>query len=192
MIQLRNGFKPCYYVTEQGRIFNKDTNSYLIPLNNCLKLATLNGDSKNISIKEAYRLAYNKEFCQDSITNLQDEEWKAIEGTNDRYYISNKGRVKSLCGYKSKLLKPAIIQNGYCRVSIKVDDRYQNYLIHKLVAAAFLEPRGKGRYQIHHIDFNKLNNSADNLEYLTPKEHSQKHKERLDNECTKSKNCDNK
>ena len=30
--------------------------------------------------------------------------------------------------------------------------------------------------QLHHIDYNKNNNAANNLEWLTPAEHTKKHK----------------
>ncbi|MBQ6936418.1 MAG: hypothetical protein IJN49_07695 [Clostridia bacterium] len=36
--------------------------------------------------------------------DLKGEVWKEVEGTEGRYYVSNCGRVKSLCGYTAKLL----------------------------------------------------------------------------------------
>ena len=40
-------------------------------------------------------------------------------------------------------------------------------LVHRLVAASFLPLPEKIDMQLHHIDFNKNNNSANNLEWLT-------------------------
>lgn len=46
------------------------------------------------------------EFCIDEIENLSGEEWKPIENTDNKYFISNYGRVKSYCGYNAIVLKP--------------------------------------------------------------------------------------
>lgn len=62
------------------------------------------GKEKRITLKDIYRQAFNKEFCIDNITDLPKEEWKEIENTDGKYYISNCGRVKSLCGYAAKVL----------------------------------------------------------------------------------------
>ena len=42
-----------------------------------------------------------------------------IEETAGKYMVSNCGRVKSLCGYTAKLLKPYEKENGYLLVKIK-------------------------------------------------------------------------
>jgi hypothetical protein len=39
---------------------------------------------------------------------LDDEIWKNIYWLDERYYVSNKGRVLSLCNNKGKVLKPFI------------------------------------------------------------------------------------
>lgn len=64
-----------------------------------------NGISKRVTIKYLYRLIYNKEYCKDNIDNLENEEWKAIERTNGKYFVSNKGRIKSYVGYEAIILK---------------------------------------------------------------------------------------
>lgn len=55
----------------------------------------------------------------------------------------------------------------------------RNYaLIHRIVAEHFLPLPNGLDYQIHHKDFNTLNNCADNLIFLTRKEHIEIHRKR--------------
>lgn len=98
------------------------------------------GKAKRISLKKLYRKAYNKEFCIDNISNLSGEEWKEIQGTNGKYYISNCGRVKSLCKYTAQILQPYQKYNGYLVVKING----KNTMIHRLVAFAFCDNKYTG------------------------------------------------
>lgn len=66
------------------------------------------------------------------------------------------------------------LNDGY--IQIQASKNYRGKLLHRLI---YEEYNGKipHGYQIHHKDCNKLNNSIDNLEALTPYQHKQKHKE---------------
>lgn len=101
------------------------------------------------------------------------EEWREIEGTNGKYFVSNQGRVLSLCLHKAHLLNP-FVTNGYYYVSIKVNGEWYNKKVHQLVAQAFLEA-DSAKPIIHHKDFNKRNNRASNLERVSAEEHGQRH-----------------
>jgi hypothetical protein len=73
-------------------------------------------------------------------------------------------RVVSRYGHPSeRLLRPAIA-NGYLR--IKPQHAKPSLYVHRLVAAAFLGecPRG---LEVNHIDGNRINARAENLEYVT-------------------------
>ena len=94
------------------------------------------------------------------------------------YMISNLGRIKSFFGYHAILLKPYKTKKGYLRVDLAEDNHRKSKLLHRLVAAAFLPLPEKIDMQLHHKDFNKNNNAADNLEWLTAAEHLKKHSER--------------
>ncbi|ACU46844.1 HNH endonuclease [Lactococcus phage CB13] len=61
---------------------------------------------------------------------------------------------------KCKLIKPIAGSHGYCTIRINGN----NMLVHRLIMEAF---RGKSDLTVDHIDGNKLNNSLDNLEYVT-------------------------
>lgn len=100
---------------------------------------------------------------------FEREIWKDIEGYEGLYEISSFGRVKSYNGYghaKKILLKP-----GKCRyynVILSKNGEKKSFLIHRLVAQAFI-PNPNNCAYINHKDENKLNNNVDNLEWCTQK-----------------------
>ena len=110
------------------------------------------------------------------LKSFWNEEWKDIEMANDdksrrkKYAVSNYGRVVS---YEDKiengrLIKYGIIEGYYVlTLSQKIK---QSRCVHKLVAHYFLpEPEPEQKYVIHY-DFDKLNNSVKNLQWVTHQE----------------------
>lgn len=107
-----------------------------------------------------------------------EEVWKDIEGYEGLYQISNFGRVKSLPkphknahGYyltKEKILSPRVCgtQREYLSVALQRDGERKQIKIHRLVAQAFI-PNPNNLPEVNHIDENKGNNKADNLEWCT-------------------------
>lgn len=103
------------------------------------------------------------------------EEWKPITYINDRYYVSNLGRVKSTIKWNIKELK---WDKKECLVSISNHHRYsivrlvdkngktKGYTVHRLVAKAFI-PNPNNYPVINHKDENRYNNRVDNLEWCT-------------------------
>lgn len=90
------------------------------------------------------------------------EIWKPVKGYEGIYEVSNKGRVQNSSHY---ILKP-FDNGGYLRVGLTKDKVRKKYLVHKLVAEAFL-PSVEGNLEINHKDLNKKNNSSDNLEWVS-------------------------
>ena len=99
-----------------------------------------------------------------------EEAWKDIEGYEGLYQVSNKGRVKSL-NYqgvaREKLIKHSIV-SGYKRVTLYKNKTIKRFLVHRLVANAFL-PNPQNFPCINHKDENKQNNIVTNLEWCTYK-----------------------
>lgn len=101
------------------------------------------------------------------------EIWKDIPNYDGLYQISNFGRVKSFNSSKKHFnqnyhfLKPNVSNNGYEQVTLYNKNRERHkYLVHKLVAEAFLS--NPHNYPcVNHKDENKLNNSVDNLEWCS-------------------------
>lgn len=96
------------------------------------------------------------------------EIWKPIEGYEGLYEVSNLGRVRSLprATTKGKVLKPRLTKFGYARVNLWRNGKSRLFLVHRLVAAAFIS-NPENKPQVNHIDENKANNCADNLEWCT-------------------------
>lgn len=106
------------------------------------------------------------------------EIWKAIEGYEGLYEISNYGRVKSLdrIGHggrklKGRILKKAKNKDGYFVVDLDSHGKRKQFRVHRLVATAFI-PNPNNYPCVNHKDENKLNNNVDNLEWCTIKYNS--------------------
>jgi hypothetical protein len=83
--------------------------------------------------------------------------------TIDDYEITRDGEV--INKHTGKHLKPQKNGKGYYRVRIGKKLMF----VHRLVAEKYV-PNPDNKPQVNHIDGNKLNNSADNLEWVTNQE----------------------
>ena len=86
---------------------------------------------------------------------------------NGLYQVSTKGQIKSLNMRKGRVLKQHI-QRGYLYVGLSKQCKTKLYLVHRLVALAFI-PNPLHLPEVNHKDEDKLNNNVDNLEWCDSK-----------------------
>ena len=107
------------------------------------------------------------------------EIWCDIKGYKGLYQVSSKGRVRSLsrevsrCDkkrgfYFGKVMKQAVAC-GYAGIVLCKAGHSKRYLVHRLVAHAFI-PNPENKPQVNHKNGNKLDNNVDNLEWVTRSE----------------------
>ncbi|APD18057.1 HNH endonuclease [Vibrio phage JSF3] len=111
------------------------------------------------------------------------EIWKDIEGYEGLYQVSSLGNIKSLersilnkngkpQRYPEKLLKFDLTKmenTTYYRVTLSKNHVTTRYLVHRLVASAFINNPSHKPF-INHIDNDGTNNSINNLEWCTHSE----------------------
>lgn len=95
-----------------------------------------------------------------------EEIFKDIEHYEGLYQISNFGRVYNV--KRGKFLKPIKINTSYLLVGLSKDGKVKKYLLHRLVATAFLENKLQ-LPQVNHINEVKTDNRLENLEWCDNK-----------------------
>ena len=111
----------------------------------------------------------NSKFNKFTETELEQEQWRDVEGYDGMYQVSELGRVRSKHSGEWKVMKPSKNENGYLLVDLLQGGKRtrKRARVHRLVAQAFIENDDETKTQINHIDECKQNNRVDNLEYCT-------------------------
>ena len=95
---------------------------------------------------------------------MENEVFVDIENYENLYQVSNYGRVYSLIS--KKFLKFDSDKNNYLRVQLYKNGKVKSYLVHRLVASAFI-PNPLYLPQVNHISEIKTDNHVSNLEWCS-------------------------
>lgn len=96
---------------------------------------------------------------------LKNEQWRDIDGYDGMYQVSSLGRVRSKKYGRWKVMRPKKEKNGYLRLILWKDGKRKDFLIHRLVAQAFIPNNDDAKNEINHINEIKSDNRVSNLEY---------------------------
>lgn len=91
----------------------------------------------------------------------------------DNYVIYEDGKVKNT--NTNKFLNPTIRKDGYLIIGLVKDGKQKIFLIHRLVAIAFIENPNDYKF-VDHIDNNRTNNNVSNLRWCTSSENNKNRK----------------
>ena len=96
---------------------------------------------------------------------MNNDQWKKIDGWD--YSVSSMGEVKN--DKTGKIKTPVVSGGGYVQVALYGEKKYKRFFVHRLVATAFI-PNPENKPQINHINGDKADNRAENLEWVTASE----------------------
>lgn len=111
---------------------------------------------------------------------MEQVMWKPVKGYEGRYEVSSDGVIRSLdvavrCRgngirvSKGKVLPYRANNRGYLVVCFTRDNITKQFLVHRVVAEAFIDNHYR-KPQVNHIDGDVTNNSYSNLEWVTDDE----------------------
>lgn len=103
------------------------------------------------------------------------EVWRDIPGLEGVYQVSSIGNVKRIKTRSGKEcdrpLKYWVLHSGYALYTLTYNGKRIRTCAHRLVALAFI-PNPDNKPYVNHKDGNKLNNSVENLEWVTASENT--------------------
>jgi hypothetical protein len=106
---------------------------------------------------------------------MEKELWKSVPNYEEIYEISNFGRLRNI--KKDCIVKGSKNKDNYIVVGLYKNKQQKTFMIHQLVAMAFLEHKPDGlKKVVDHIDNNQLNNNLDNLQIITHRQNVTKDK----------------
>lgn len=108
-----------------------------------------------------------------------EEIWRDVVGYEGYYKVSNIGNIKGVCrrvySYNGGLtiperqMIPYKHKCGYLKIALTKEHNPITYLVHRLVAIAFID-NPENKRTVNHKDGNRTNNGVANLEWMTHKE----------------------
>jgi hypothetical protein len=94
---------------------------------------------------------------------VQFEQWLGVVGLEDRYEVSDLGRVRN--AKNGRIRKDQKVGTGYRSICFWVEGRRKPFYVHRLVLDAFVGPAPN--LEADHLDGDKTNNKLINLRWLT-------------------------
>lgn len=91
------------------------------------------------------------------------EHWKPVNEFENLYEVSDHGRVRRVGG---KILK-LHLRSRYLFIALHNGKRTRTLDVHRLVAEHFCDGRSEERNEVNHKNLNKLDNRAENLEWVS-------------------------
>jgi len=98
---------------------------------------------------------------------MNSEEWRPAPGFDDRYEVSNHGRVRHVASDRARKLK--VDPRGYVFVGIAIRRRSENIHVARLVCHAFNGPPPPN-HEVDHKNKDRGDNRSENLRWVTRQE----------------------